>query len=130
MSRLNDILRQKNERRTRLQASLDSITSQLKSLGALKVVLFGSFVKGDVDVNSDLDLFVLMPSTRTGKEWMDMVYEMIERKVASDIIIYNVEEFNEKLPTSSFLQKIMKGKVVYEKNAERGSFKVVHPGKG
>ncbi|HTY91740.1 MAG TPA: hypothetical protein VMC84_11240 [Methanocella sp.] len=69
----------------------------------------------EVDVNSDLDLFVLMPSTRAGKEWMDIVYDTIERRVASDLIIYNDREFRERLPTSAFLQNVVKGKVVYEK---------------
>ncbi len=115
MLKLKEILQRKNERKARLQASLDSIVTQLKSLGALKVILFGSFARGDVDVNSDLDLLVLMPSTKTGKEWMDTIYEKIERKVASDIIVYNQKEFYERLPTSNFLQNILKGKVVYEK---------------
>lgn len=117
MPKLKEILQRKIQRRARLQASLDSIVSQLKNLGALKIVHFGSFARGDVDVNSDLDLLVLMPSTKTGKQWMDEIYEKIERKVASDIIVYNQEEFQEKLPTSSFLQNILKGKVVYEKTA-------------
>lgn len=117
MSKLKEIMQRKNERKAKLQASMDSIVSQLKSLGALKVILFGSLAKGDVDVNSDLDLLVLMPSNRTGKEWMDTIYEKIERKVASDIIVYNQKEFYEMLPTSSFLQNILKGMVVYEKTA-------------
>lgn len=115
MLKLKEILQKKNRRKARLQASLDSIASQLKNLGALKIILFGSFAEGDADVNSDLDLLVIMPSARTGKEWMDTIYEKIERKVASDIIVYNEEELDKKLPTSSFLQNIMKGKVVYEK---------------
>lgn len=117
MPKLKEILQRKNERKAKLQASLDSIVNQLKSLGALKIILFGSFARGDVDVNSDLDLLVLMPSDRTGKEWMDMIYEQIERKIASDIIVYKQKEFHEKLPTSSFLQNILKGKMVYEKTA-------------
>ncbi|MBW1729169.1 MAG: nucleotidyltransferase domain-containing protein, partial [Deltaproteobacteria bacterium] len=112
-----EILQKKDERKVKLQTSLDLIINQLKNLGVLKIIIFGSFAKGDVDVNSDLDLFVLMPSPRTGKEWMDIIYEKIDRKVASDIIVFNEEELKEKLPSSSFLQSITKGKVVYEKTA-------------
>jgi len=32
------------------------------------LILIGSFSKGDVNENSDIGLFVLMPSTRTGRE--------------------------------------------------------------
>lgn len=114
---LKQILQKKNERKVRLQESLDLIVNQLKGFGALEIILFGSFAKGDVDVNTDLDLLVIMPSTKTGKEWMERIYEKIERKVASDIVVYNQKEFQEMLPTSSFLPNIAKGRVVYEKTA-------------
>lgn len=118
MSKLKKILRRKEKRKDRLQTSLNSIIRQLKDIGALKIILFGSFAKGDIDVYSDLDLFVFMPSTKTGKEWMNLIYENIERRVASDIIVYNQKEFDERLPTSSLLQNIINsGKVVYEKTA-------------
>lgn len=117
MSKLKEILQRKERRKAKLQSALDTIVSQLKGIGAMKVILFGSLANDSVDVSSDLDLFVLMPSTKTGKEWMDMIYEKIERKIASDIIVYNQKEFHEKLPTSSFLQNILKGKVVYEKTS-------------
>ncbi|MCS7202697.1 MAG: nucleotidyltransferase domain-containing protein [Dictyoglomus sp.] len=47
---------------------LFNILEELKKLGALKIILFGSLVHGDVDVNSDLDLLVIMPNTKSGKE--------------------------------------------------------------
>ncbi|MGQ9617303.1 MAG: nucleotidyltransferase domain-containing protein [Spirochaetota bacterium] len=115
MYTIKEILQKKDERKARLEASLTSIIGQLKDLGTLKIIVFGSFAKGDVDVNSDLDLFVLMPSTRTGKEWMNIIYENVDRKVGSDIIVFNEEEFNQKLSSSSFLSEIILGKVVYEK---------------
>jgi len=117
VSRVKEILQRKEQRKARLQASLDSIVNQLKGIGALKIILFGSLARGEVDINSDLDLLVLMPSTKTGKEWMDIIYDTIERRIASNIMVYNQKEFHDKLPTSSFLQNISKGKVVYEKVA-------------
>lgn len=115
MPKFSDIIQRKNERKARLQESMDHIVNQLKRLGALKIIVFGSFAQDQVDVNSDLDLFVLMPSTKTGKEWMDIIYDTIERMVASDIIVYNDKELRERLPASAFLQNVVKGKVVYEK---------------
>jgi predicted nucleotidyltransferase len=117
VSRIKEILKKKNERKARLQASLESIVSQLQRMGALKIILFGSFAEGEVDVYSDLDLFIVMPSTRTGKEWLNIVYKNVERNVASDILVYNQKEFYKKLPKSSFLQNVFdNGKVVYEKS--------------
>jgi len=114
-SRLKDILRRKDERLRKLKSSLESIVKQLRELGALKIIFFGSVVEGEVDVNSDLDLLVIMPSTRSGKEWMKLVYEKTKTEVATDVIVYNHREFEEKLPTSSFLKNVVNtGRVVYE----------------
>jgi len=116
MSGLGDIIQRKKERGEKLRSALASIVKQLQELGALKIILFGSLDEEEVDIDSDLDLLVLMPVTRTGREWMKLVYEQVERKVASDIIVYNEKEFDEQWPVSSFLQNIVNsGRVVYEK---------------
>jgi predicted nucleotidyltransferase len=117
MSKIKEILRKKEERRAKLHRSLNSIVQSLKNMGAQKIILFGSLASGDVDVNSDLDLFVLMPSAKTGKEWTDIIYSTIEKKVASHIIAFNQDEFQKALPISSFLENILRGKVLYEKAA-------------
>ena len=50
------------------------------------------------------------------KEWMGLIYGNIEREVDADIIAYNQEEFQERLPSSSFLRHALSsGRVVYEK---------------
>lgn len=89
MSKIEEILQKIAKRRTKLLQSLDSILDSLKEMGAQKIILFGSFARGDVDVNSDLDLFVLMPSSKTGKEWTDIIYNTLEKKVASHIVVFN-----------------------------------------
>ncbi|MHA2369933.1 MAG: nucleotidyltransferase domain-containing protein [Candidatus Hodarchaeales archaeon] len=103
MASVRGILQRQTERKIKLQASLDSIVAQLKPLGAVKIILFGSFAKDIVDINSDLDLLVIMPPTRTGKEWLALIYDNIERRVASDILAFNQNEFNEKATLPSFI---------------------------
>ncbi len=115
--KIKDILRKKEARKRKLQESLYSLVRSLKELGAEKIILFGSLARGEVDVNSDIDLFVIMPSFKSGKEWMNLIYGKIEKGVAATIIAYNQEEFSQKLPSSHFLGNILKGKVVYEKAA-------------
>ncbi|MFX0114737.1 MAG: nucleotidyltransferase domain-containing protein, partial [Candidatus Hodarchaeota archaeon] len=79
-------------------------------------ILFGSFAQKIVDFNSDLDLLVIMPPSRSGKEWMKLIYAEVERTISSDIIVFNCQEFNEKLPKSAFLQEIVNsGVILYEK---------------
>ena len=113
---VSEIIKKKNKRKRRLQNTLEILKTILKDLGALKIILFGSFARDEIDVYSDLDLLVIMPSNMTGKEWMNLIYETIEVGTGTDIIVYNFEEFNDKRPTSSFLDNIIKnGKVIYEK---------------
>lgn len=116
MADLKEILQKKAERETNLKSFLDIIKSQIKNMGALKIILFGSLISEKIDVYSDLDLLVIMPSTKSGKEWTKLIYENVERKVASDIIVYNHKEFEDDLPTSRFLRNVLKsGRVIYEK---------------
>jgi predicted nucleotidyltransferase len=120
MSRLNAILERRDQRKKRLQSALNSIVSQLRRMGSVKVIVFGSLATGDVDVNSDVDILAIMPGTRTGKEWSKLIYEDVNLGIASDIIVFSVTEFEEELPLNSFLRQIVKsGKVVYEKTSER-----------
>jgi len=116
MSQLKEILQRKRGRQEKLKSSLASVTRQLSDLGALRIILFGSLAEGDVDVSSDLDLLVIMPPERSGKEWMKLIYENMDLGIASDIIIYNDRELEENLAKSSFLRGILdSGRTVYEK---------------
>ena len=116
MSKLEEILQRKKEREERLKSSLASVTKQLRDLGALKIILFGSLAEEDVDVSSDLDLLIIMPPEKSGKEWMRLIYDNIEPGIASDIIIYNQKELQESLARSSFLRGILdSGRIIYEK---------------
>jgi len=115
VSKIQEINARKNERKNKLLITLEKITTQLKMMGALKIVLFGSLSRGEVDTNSDIDLLIIMPSTKTGKEWLNIIYDQTDRKVAIDIIVYNENEFYKEFPFNSFLKNISNGKVIYEK---------------
>jgi len=107
------VVQRKRRRRERLEAALSSLVSQLKDLGAVKVILFGSAARGEVDVDSDLDLLVLMPGTKSGREWRNLVYEKTSRDVAADMLVYTVDEWEREKPVSTILQTIAReGRVV------------------
>jgi len=115
MSCLQQILRNKEMRRARLASALNSIKQQLIDLGAVRIILFGSFAKGEVDVGSDLDLLVIMPSAKTGKEWSQEIYREVQRNVAADILVFNEQEFQENLPVNRVLRWVVQGQILYEK---------------
>lgn len=107
--------KRREERRKALERNCHLIVEQLKALGALKVVLFGSFARGEVGLWSDLDLIAVMPSSLSSKEWMRKIHLEIERGIACDIVVYNEKELEETIPVSSFLRHALKeGRVIYE----------------
>jgi predicted nucleotidyltransferase len=118
MSRVRQILARQQKRRAQLQAALESVSRQLQDRGAVRIIVFGSIVREQIDVDSDLDLLVIMPSTKSSKEWMNLIYDEVERGVAADILVFNEQEFNSNLPGSTFLQNIVdSGRVIHEKAA-------------
>jgi hypothetical protein len=88
-SKIGENVKRREERKAKLQASLDSIANQLKDCGALKIIHFGPLARGEVDVKSDLDLLAIMPSSKSGGEWTNFIYDNAEGKIDSKIIVYN-----------------------------------------
>jgi predicted nucleotidyltransferase len=115
MSRVAEILEKKRHRRALLERQLALIVDQLKRLGALRIILFGSLARERVDTTSDLDLLAIMPSTRSGSEWLKTVYESVDRGVACDIITYNEDEFRDERDKKRFVREVLaSGKVIYD----------------
>ena len=117
MTDISSIKKLISKRKKQLKGSLTKILEQLKKEGVLKVILFGSLREGNIDINSDIDLLLIMPNTKPTKKWISYIYDNIERNIASDLIVYNKEDFDKMLPNRRFLNHILKtGKVLYEKN--------------
>jgi len=115
-SRLEKLIDKQKARRRKLGDRLAAIRSQLIDMGAVKIILFGSFAAGHADIGTDLDLLVVMPSVKGGKEWMGIIYAAVERGVAADMIVYNADELEAGKAASSFLRHVLdSGKVLYEK---------------
>lgn len=113
---VDKIVRRKTERKELLRSSLDHLLPQLENLGAIKVVLFGSLMDGTTHSRSDLDILVVLPQERSGREWSRLIYENVDLSVAADILIFNANEFAEELETNRFLRQVVeKGRPVFER---------------
>jgi len=114
-------LRSKREaRKKQLDRALGEIVRQLRGMGALKIIAFGSYVSGNIRRWSDLDFVVVMPSVKSGKEWFREIYDRVEREVDADIFPFTHEELEQKKATSSFIRYALKtGRTIYEKR-QRG----------
>ncbi|NWF95421.1 MAG: nucleotidyltransferase domain-containing protein [Candidatus Thorarchaeota archaeon] len=113
---LQDIEAARRRNEKSLRAALERLLAYFRQLGAERVVLFGSLASGKVNEWSDIDLLVVMPSDRPGKEWRRTISGEVERPVALDLLVFTSSELDENLPASSLLREIMaNGVVLYEK---------------
>jgi predicted nucleotidyltransferase len=116
---LQSLRARKENRRRLLEKELEKIVGHLRAMGALKIIVFGSYVQGHVRSSSDLDILAVMPSTMTGKDWMSRIYEEIDREADSDILAFTSQELEEAMPSNRFLRHVMDtGRVVYEKGSQ------------
>jgi predicted nucleotidyltransferase len=113
---LQEIREKKEMRRRNLEKELEKIKKELIDMNALKIILFGSYSRENITSRSDLDLICVMPPTRTGREWMEKIYDEIDREVDCDIIAYTSDELERVIPVSRFFRHALKtGRLIYEK---------------
>jgi predicted nucleotidyltransferase len=116
---LQKIRDRKEIRRRMLERELEKIKRQLIDMGAIKIILFGSYAEGNIRSWSDLDIIALMPSARTGREWMAKIYDEVEREIDCDILAYTDEELEKAIPVSRFLRYALKtGRLIYERGSQ------------
>ena len=104
-----------------IQNELDVIIKTIADTGMVsKIILFGSFAKGEEKLDSDIDLCVLTPIT--DRRPVDISIDLRRKlfninKMPIDILIYNQDRFAEHAAeTTSFAHLInTEGVVVYER---------------
>ncbi len=98
-----------------LRSELERILTELRELGAKKIVHFGSTVRGEAGLNSDLDLVVVMESEDDFPARVAGLYKKIKPRIAVDFLVYTPGEFENMKEKSIFLRNILReGKTLYE----------------
>lgn len=109
----------KHIRRKQLDEALEEIIKQLKGMGAEKIIVFGSYLSDNISRWSDLDIIVLLPRIKSGREWFKEIYDKLDARVPVDVFPFTKEELEGKMETSSFIRRALKeGKVIYEKGQD------------
>lgn len=93
------------------------MVEQLRALGAIRVILFGSVARGDAGKRSDLDLIVVLDNApRRFLDRLALVDEALrDREVPLDVLVYTSEEFAELSHTRPFLRRALReGRVLLE----------------
>lgn len=87
-----------------------------------KIILFGSYGCGKPTPDSDVDLLVIMPRTRDGRERMSVrMRHAIPRDFPLDLLVRTPSEIARRLKWGDlFLQEVLEnGQVMYEANHTR-----------
>jgi len=101
-----------------LKKEYSRVRSELVKLGALKIIKFGSSVRNELGLFSDIDLVVIINSEEPFINRLANIYKKIQPKDV-DLLVYTPEEFQKMKENNLFLQHILKeGITVYEREKE------------
>jgi len=82
-----------------------------------RIIVFGSFARGDIHQGSDLDLVIIKNTKERFLKRMDRVLDLCAGEIAVEPLIYTEAEFEKMLKEGNdFLDTVIsEGKVVYER---------------
>ncbi len=103
------------DRRRLLEGEIERMVRLFPDLGVRKAILFGSLARGDVTASSDIDLILVMDTTKRFVDRLDDIIRALRPRVGLDVLVYTPEEFEELRRSRAFVQSAVKeGKVIYE----------------
>jgi len=98
----------RHEAKTRLPELLNELTLSIKSVHPdCKIILFGSYAKGEQNEESDLDICVLVPELTYRRADMEIDAACAIRRgfpLPIDLSLYTFDEFEEKSQKKYLLQ--------------------------
>ena len=96
---------------------IDRVLEGLMAYDPEKVILFGSYARGDYDEFSDIDLIVIKNTEQRFVRRLVEVMAFVPRDVAADVFVYTPQEFQAMVESGNpFIEQALKdGIVLYEK---------------
>lgn len=101
------------ERGALLEEEATRITGLLVERGAILVVAFGSFGRGDVGPVSDLDMIAVMESDLPFIKRLDRLYGEIVPRVGLDLLVYTPAEFEDMRERSFVRRALSEGRILH-----------------
>jgi predicted nucleotidyltransferase len=108
------------------QHLIDEMTERLKELKPYKVILFGSYARGNPTEDSDLDVLVVLDSDEVAKSFKEQnaryllasnAVREVNYKIPMDILVYSKAEYDYLNEQNTYLFREIKntGRILYEK---------------
>ncbi len=105
----------------KVQVTMDDIqkvvTRLVKAANPCKIILFGSYARGDETPDSDVDIMVIEDTVEhQGKEMVRLrkAAGRIAPGVGIDILVYPIEKTRDPIPGTVVFWALSEGKVLYE----------------
>jgi|DewCreStandDraft_2_1066082.scaffolds.fasta_scaffold02029_10 predicted nucleotidyltransferase len=100
----------------RFQEELEHILQSLRPYGPQKVILFGSFARGDDHGLSDVDLLIIKETDQPFVERIGEVLALCDTVLPVEPLVYTPEELARLIEEGNpFIEQVLReGKVVYE----------------
>lgn len=97
-----------------------SIINKLKPLNPEKIILFGSYARGNPSSDSDIDLLIIYNTKQKVSKRMDRVLKLLWGNIPHiEPQVLTPKEFEQAVEQNKFFitQEVLKhGKILYEKN--------------
>ena len=104
---------------------IDKIVNTIVSTVAPdKIILFGSYTRGDFRKNSDIDILILKKGLKNGRDITKRLYmSFFNQKISMpiDLIAMDYEKFNQLNDDIGYIYKTIKqeGIIIYKQNNEQ-----------
>lgn len=100
------------------QATIQEAVQLLKeAVSPVKIILFGSYARGNVNEDSDLDFFVIEKELKARRMEMVRLSDVLRPlRISVDVIVASEEVFNEwaDTPGTVLYEAAKEGKMLYE----------------
>jgi predicted nucleotidyltransferase len=104
----------REEHRRALWDEVDRLTTAASKLGVRQIVLFGSLLRGEPGLTSDLDLLIVWDTPLDFLERTVELYRRLQPRVATDFLVYTPKEMEQMKNTPLVRRALDEGRVLYE----------------
>ncbi len=102
------------------QERVEHIIASLEEYDPQRVILFGSWARGDEDEYSDLDLVIIKETQERFLDRLERVYDLVKPTFAMDVLVYTPKELAEMQERNNYFTEMVlkEGVVIYERPKE------------
>jgi len=97
-----------------LWREVERLTAAAAEMGVQRVILFGSLLRGDPGLTSDLDLLIVWDTPLIFLERTVELYRRLQPQVSADLLAYTPKEMKRMVQNPLVRRALAEGRVLYE----------------